>query len=142
MELGFRFEETSKKMQQDIYRYVMQHGSSVAGSKTDNFNVITALYNPQENFWLTQNFYLSECIKRCGEPDDYEFVVWKDGACCIVQCWFGSPFRIIRITGNRFFSDDAFRKAAALYNQEYYHWATTEMYRKNLAVLERLAMQG
>lgn len=41
----------------------------------------------QKRFGLTMGYYLSEGIKRCGEPDDYGYVILTDKTIGMVYVW-------------------------------------------------------
>lgn len=45
-----------------------------------NLNLLTAIYDDVHDFYLVQTYFLSECIKRCGDDfDDVRYaVIMKD----------------------------------------------------------------
>ncbi len=62
-----RIVEFVQPTQQDYFSY-------------QNLNLLTAIYDDVHDFYLVQTYFLSECIKRCGDDfDDVRYaVIMKD----------------------------------------------------------------
>ena len=62
------------------------HPSSSYAFSCDNLNLVYGVRSKTSDFVMTLVYYLSDSIKRCDEPDDYEFILLWPGHAQIITC--------------------------------------------------------
>lgn len=123
MEKRLQFAPTTEEMQRDMFRYVKRYGSKFGTSSYSNFMIHIALQDMQEDFWITRSFYLSDGIKHVDEPDENEFVIWKNGRCGLLRCWIRKPpFKKSAVCGDIPVSREALEQAACYFDENVYNW--------------------
>lgn len=59
----------------DVRRLLVDYARTI--SDKQNLDLLTAVYNEEKDYYFTLVYFMSDCIKRCDEPDDYTYVVVK-----------------------------------------------------------------
>lgn len=59
----------------DVRRLIVDYARTI--SNKQNLDLLTAVYNEEKDYYFTLVYFMSDCVKRCDEPDDYTYVVIK-----------------------------------------------------------------
>lgn len=89
-----------------------------------------ALTDAQHSFWLTFCFYMSDGIKHCNEPDDYEYAVVTNETAGVVRVWFQSDVQIKKIKGEIPLAEQELCEVVEFYRRFHRDWERvhTKMY--------------
>lgn len=116
--------------QTELWNCIRQYGNDCNEYK--NAELGYALTDAQHSFWLTLCYYMSEIIKRCDEPDDYEYAVVTDKTAGAVHIWFQNGVQIKKIEGEIPLTKQELCDAVEFYERFHYTWQRgyTKMYGK------------
>lgn len=81
-----------------------------------------ALTDEKHNFWLTLCFYMSDGIKHCGEPDDYEYAVVTNHTAGVVRVWFQNGVQIKNIKGEIPLTEQKLYEVVDFYARFHSNW--------------------
>ena len=75
---------------------------SMKPSKSDlysyqNLNLAYGARNVEKDYFLTLAYYLSDCVKRCDEPDDYTYVLLHKGTAYRIYVQSGRGIEGLRV---------------------------------------------
>lgn len=87
-----------------------------------NFRISHAMTDGQQRFWMTLCYYLTDGIKHCSEPDDYEYAIVTDTTMGVVYVWNPeSDVQINRIEGEIPLTEEELREAINYYAIFWYY---------------------
>lgn len=119
----FRFVKTTEEEQQRLWKCIKRYCCSL--NDYQNAKVELALTNADRSILFTMGAFVSEWIKRCDEPSDYEYVVVKGDRAEWMLVWFEANGMIKAKRGDEIFEDDELLRMVDYY--EKYHHAYESM---------------
>lgn len=119
----YSFCVTDTDCRERLAECIEKYGSNDIGSS--NKYLDSAMTDGQNRFWLTLCYYLSEGIKRCGEPDDYEYAIVTNETMGVVHVWHPeSNVQIKCIRGDIPLAEKELCDAINYYDMFRYYWAS------------------
>lgn len=103
-----------------LWDCICKYGNSFNDHKQANLRY--ALTDAQQSFRLTFCYYMSDGIKHCNEPNDYEYAIVTDGTAGVVHVWFQNGVQIKKIKGEIPWTEQKLCEAVAFYQTFHGHW--------------------
>ena len=116
----YRFHVLNRKQQSVLWDCICKYGDKFKNHGDAQLGY--ALTDARHSFWLTFCFFMSDGIKHCNEPDDYEYAVVTDKTTGVVRIWFQDGVQIKKIKGEISLEEWELCEAVYFYETFCYDW--------------------